>query len=167
MTAYPNLAKIPWYLASLNPGDCLYLPYLWIHHVRCHCCDSNCDFFYDLCPCMQVESKGRNMGVNVWWNLFKWVIFLEMLNRNWIIHSMCPFKWIALTLETVLLTLMSYQSLVLSVTINWSGCQTQVCHDWKEEVLQNTHAWSVLKWAHCMKSLWCMTKLGPWDVQPN
>ena len=33
MTAYPNMVDVPWYKAVLNPGDCLYLPYNWIHHV--------------------------------------------------------------------------------------------------------------------------------------
>ena len=34
MTAYPNMVDVPWYKAVLNPGDCLYIPYHWIHHVR-------------------------------------------------------------------------------------------------------------------------------------
>ncbi len=34
MTKYPELSRIPWYLAEVNEGDCLYLPYLWIHNVR-------------------------------------------------------------------------------------------------------------------------------------
>jgi len=35
MTAYPNLAKIPWYLATLKAGDCLFLPFSWVHYVSC------------------------------------------------------------------------------------------------------------------------------------
>ena len=34
MIKYPNISSIPWYKAVINEGDCLYLPYLWIHHVR-------------------------------------------------------------------------------------------------------------------------------------
>ena len=34
MIKYPNISSIPWYKAVVNEGDCLYLPYLWIHHVR-------------------------------------------------------------------------------------------------------------------------------------
>ena len=33
MTAYPRMAGVPWYKTVLQQGDCLYLPYLWIHHV--------------------------------------------------------------------------------------------------------------------------------------
>lgn len=33
MTAYPNLATVPWHLAVVNAGDCLYLPYMWLHNV--------------------------------------------------------------------------------------------------------------------------------------
>ena len=33
MTVYPNLAKVPWYKVTVNEGDCLYLPYQWLHHV--------------------------------------------------------------------------------------------------------------------------------------
>ena len=33
MNKYPNLAKVPWYQAILEEGDCLYVPYLWLHHV--------------------------------------------------------------------------------------------------------------------------------------
>ena len=33
MTAYPGMADVPWYRSVLQPGDCLYLPYHWIHHV--------------------------------------------------------------------------------------------------------------------------------------
>ena len=34
MTAYPNLTSVPWYKVVVEEGDCLYLPYSWIHHVR-------------------------------------------------------------------------------------------------------------------------------------
>ena len=33
MTVYPNLAKVPWYKVTVNEGDCLYLPYQWLHNV--------------------------------------------------------------------------------------------------------------------------------------
>ena len=33
MAVYRNLSRIPWYNATLNEGDCLFLPYPWIHHV--------------------------------------------------------------------------------------------------------------------------------------
>ncbi len=33
MTVFPNLAKIPWYQATVNAGDCFYLPYMWVHQV--------------------------------------------------------------------------------------------------------------------------------------
>ena len=34
LTAYPGLVGLPWYLAELKAGDCLYVPLKWIHHVR-------------------------------------------------------------------------------------------------------------------------------------
>ena len=33
MTMYPGLAAVPWYKVVVEPGDCLYLPYGWIHQV--------------------------------------------------------------------------------------------------------------------------------------
>ena len=36
MTAYPGLVDVPWYKTVLQEGDCLYIPYKWVHHVsRC------------------------------------------------------------------------------------------------------------------------------------
>jgi lysine-specific demethylase 8 len=46
MTAYPKMVDVPWYKAVLSPGDCMYIPYHWIHHVH---------------------SINRNIGVNLWW----------------------------------------------------------------------------------------------------
>jgi lysine-specific demethylase 8 len=46
MTAYPKMVDVPWYKAVLSPGDCMYLPFHWIHHVH---------------------SIGRNLGINLWW----------------------------------------------------------------------------------------------------
>ena len=31
---YPNVANVPWYKAVVDEGDCLYLPFHWIHQVR-------------------------------------------------------------------------------------------------------------------------------------
>ena len=33
MVKRPGLAKVPWYKAVIESGDCLYLPYEWIHQV--------------------------------------------------------------------------------------------------------------------------------------
>ena len=33
MRVYPELSKIPWTKAVVHEGDCLYLPYSWIHNV--------------------------------------------------------------------------------------------------------------------------------------
>ena len=34
MTSHPGMMEVPWYYVRVEPGDCLYLPYNWIHHVR-------------------------------------------------------------------------------------------------------------------------------------
>lgn len=49
-TKYPGLAEIEFYHVNLTAGDCLYIPYKWIHQVR---------------------SYGSNLAVNVWWDHFK------------------------------------------------------------------------------------------------
>ena len=33
MTTYPGLVDVPWYKTVLQQGDCLYLPYKWVHQV--------------------------------------------------------------------------------------------------------------------------------------
>ena len=33
MTLYPGMMEIPWYYVRVEPGDCLYIPFNWIHHV--------------------------------------------------------------------------------------------------------------------------------------
>lgn len=33
MTVYPELSRVPWFRAMVQEGDCLYLPYLWLHNV--------------------------------------------------------------------------------------------------------------------------------------
>ena len=33
MNKYSGLATVPWYEAVIEQGDCLYLPYEWIHQV--------------------------------------------------------------------------------------------------------------------------------------
>lgn len=46
MNNYPGLYNIEYHFAFIEPGDCLYVPFLWVHHVR---------------------SYGFNVAVNVWW----------------------------------------------------------------------------------------------------
>ena len=33
MTLYPRMMEVPWYYVRVEPGDCLYIPFNWIHHV--------------------------------------------------------------------------------------------------------------------------------------
>jgi lysine-specific demethylase 8 len=51
MLSHPGLASVPWHQAVVWPGDCLFLPHAWVHHVRSH---------------------GRNFGVNLWWSTFQY-----------------------------------------------------------------------------------------------
>lgn len=44
---YPSLAKVDFHFGNLSAGDCIFLPYKWIH---------------------QVNSFDRNIAVNVWWD---------------------------------------------------------------------------------------------------
>uniref|UniRef100_H2YG19 JmjC domain-containing protein n=1 Tax=Ciona savignyi TaxID=51511 RepID=H2YG19_CIOSA len=34
MYKYPTLSKLPWYIANMDTGDCLYIPMKWYHHVN-------------------------------------------------------------------------------------------------------------------------------------
>ncbi|XP_068755514.1 tRNA wybutosine-synthesizing protein 5-like [Montipora capricornis] len=43
---YPSLKDVEYYNVSMEPGDCLFIPYKWFHQVR---------------------SYDRNIAVNVWW----------------------------------------------------------------------------------------------------
>ena len=72
MNRYPGLAKVPWYKAVIEPGDCLYLPYEWIHQVRDISNTTSWAVIFHLCGGMvvQVSSTERNMGINVWWIRF-------------------------------------------------------------------------------------------------
>ncbi|ESO92271.1 hypothetical protein LOTGIDRAFT_162923 [Lottia gigantea] len=44
---YPGLAEVEYIHAHLESGDCLYIPYKWIHQVR---------------------SYNSNLAVNIWWS---------------------------------------------------------------------------------------------------
>ncbi|XP_066271363.1 bifunctional peptidase and (3S)-lysyl hydroxylase Jmjd7-like [Branchiostoma lanceolatum] len=46
---YPGLKDVPWYNATMEAGDCLFIPYKWFHHVRSTASD-----------------RKRNMAVNIW-----------------------------------------------------------------------------------------------------
>ena len=77
MTARPGLSEVPWHKATVNEGDCLYLPYEWLHQVefgwparQVVCCV--CVMTLSL-SVLQVRSHNRNFGVNVWWIPFEYV----------------------------------------------------------------------------------------------
>lgn len=46
-TKYPGLASVSYHVVDLSAGDCLYIPFKWIHQVR---------------------SFGSNIAVNIWWS---------------------------------------------------------------------------------------------------
>ncbi|XP_052244595.1 tRNA wybutosine-synthesizing protein 5-like [Dreissena polymorpha] len=48
-TKYPGMAKVEFYHVNVSAGDCLYIPYLWVHQVR---------------------SYDSNLAVNVWWHRY-------------------------------------------------------------------------------------------------
>ncbi|XP_061177332.1 tRNA wybutosine-synthesizing protein 5-like [Saccostrea echinata] len=48
-TKYPGLADVEFYTINITAGDCLFIPYKWIHQVR---------------------SFDSNLAVNIWWNHF-------------------------------------------------------------------------------------------------
>lgn len=63
-TKYPGIEKFEYYSATLNKGDCLYIPFKWIHQVR---------------------SYNRNIAVNFWFNyekLFEHKEFTEACKKN-------------------------------------------------------------------------------------
>ncbi|XP_071113454.1 tRNA wybutosine-synthesizing protein 5-like [Haliotis cracherodii] len=46
-TKFPGLAEVEFFHVHMTAGDCLYIPYRWIHQVR---------------------SFGSNLAVNIWWD---------------------------------------------------------------------------------------------------
>uniref|UniRef100_H2ZN09 JmjC domain-containing protein n=1 Tax=Ciona savignyi TaxID=51511 RepID=H2ZN09_CIOSA len=44
---YPALSTMPWYSASVNEGDCFYLPSFWFHYVH--------------------STGSRSLAINIWW----------------------------------------------------------------------------------------------------
>ncbi|XP_064608195.1 bifunctional peptidase and arginyl-hydroxylase JMJD5-like [Liolophura sinensis] len=49
-TKYPGLAEVEFVYVNMTAGDCLYIPYRWIHQVR---------------------SYNSNLAVNIWWDHHK------------------------------------------------------------------------------------------------
>eukprot|EP00116_Pleurobrachia_bachei_P004672 sb/3464934/ len=47
---YPGLGEIQFYRADMDAGDCLYVPFLWFHHV---------------------SSVGSNLAANIWWQSYR------------------------------------------------------------------------------------------------
>lgn len=52
MEKFPKLRDLPWYMANITKGDCLFIPYQWYHQVYSH--------------------SGRNLAVNIWSNHLRW-----------------------------------------------------------------------------------------------
>lgn len=60
---YPGLINASYYIANLKPGDCLFIPYKWIH---------------------QVNSKESNIAVNIWWVHYKSLYYFNQINEGFI-----------------------------------------------------------------------------------
>ncbi|XP_063434150.1 uncharacterized protein LOC134715718 [Mytilus trossulus] len=52
MEKFPKLRDLPWYMANITKGDCLFIPYQWYHQVYSH--------------------SGRNLAINIWSNHLRW-----------------------------------------------------------------------------------------------
>ncbi|CAM1311269.1 Uncharacterised protein at_DN0820 [Pycnogonum litorale] len=48
MIQYPEYRDVPWYNVTMETGDCLFIPYHWLHNVK--------------------SSNTRNMAVNLWFD---------------------------------------------------------------------------------------------------
>ncbi|XP_076305315.1 bifunctional peptidase and arginyl-hydroxylase JMJD5-like isoform X2 [Tachypleus tridentatus] len=48
MYRYPGLQDVPWYNVTINPGDCIFIPYMWFHSVQ--------------------STKQRNLAFNIWFH---------------------------------------------------------------------------------------------------
>ncbi|KAL8566960.1 hypothetical protein ACOMHN_059760 [Nucella lapillus] len=56
LTMYPKLADAEFYHVHMETGDCLYIPFQWIHQVRSH---------------------NSNVAINFWWNHYSSTKLLE------------------------------------------------------------------------------------------
>ncbi|XP_019619076.1 PREDICTED: lysine-specific demethylase 8-like [Branchiostoma belcheri] len=61
MYKYPEFRTLPWWSADIGPGDCLYVPYAWLHQVRSH---------------------GRNIAVNNWWTPLSEFDYLDCQGKD-------------------------------------------------------------------------------------
>ena len=60
MTIYPELSWIPWYLAELKEGDCLYIPFMWIHNVHNYKPQDNLILRYCVHSLTPTTGKGKD-----------------------------------------------------------------------------------------------------------
>lgn len=71
MKKYPKVQQVPTFKVSMEPGDCLYIPYKWYH---------------------QVNSFGnRNLAVNIWFTHIPWFNYTDCDNVD-TSHQTVPFK---------------------------------------------------------------------------
>lgn len=93
MRKFPKLARVPWYYAKMEPGDCLYIPHQWFHYVK--------------------SSRSRNLAVNMWWHFMLDLVDRQSCQRQQIQDGDLQFKPIAdhiahiSTQESTLLTILS------------------------------------------------------------
>ncbi|KAK7473978.1 hypothetical protein BaRGS_00034807 [Batillaria attramentaria] len=76
LTLYRKLAQVEFYHINMTAGDCLYIPYRWIHQVR---------------------SYNSNIAVNFWWNHYS---LLDALEKGMSCPDTCDHQ---LTLQDVAL----------------------------------------------------------------
>jgi lysine-specific demethylase 8 len=50
-TLYPDLAHVSYHIVNVSAGDCLYIPYKWIHQAR--------------------SSDDHSIAVSIWWNHYR------------------------------------------------------------------------------------------------
>ena len=96
MTARPGLAEVPWHKATVNEGDCLYLPYEWLHQVGfgwpagqvvcCVCDDDSLSCRFDPTTGTLVSMCG-GFHLSMYMYMYEGLIIARYLNLyNWDIY---------------------------------------------------------------------------------
>jgi len=88
---YSYLLNVPWYKASLEAGDCIFIPYLWAHQINSHGPRNLAvNIFWDHMLSLPNREKcqDNNLGDSQPWNNFQIQKVLEKQRATWVMNFM-------------------------------------------------------------------------------